>query len=125
MDFVYIKLPRLRSSPEREHEVHAALESALAGQALGSLVGWGTSVEPATRGGTSLPEFHRIDIEVADVQAALPTLKATLAALDIPPRSELHYTVEGEALQEEFGRDGWGSSHPTTATTAHRGRPRK
>lgn len=124
VDFVYIKLPRRQRSPTQEHDVHAALESALAEHRLGTLIGWGASVEHGPGGNKSLPEFHRVDIEVSDLRAALPVLRATLVTLPTPYRSELHYTIGGEALQEEYGPNGWGASHPTTATTRRRTRPR-
>lgn len=115
--FVYVKIP---AAVLREHELHAALEDALTAQGLGSLVGWGASIDGVPAGGRSRPAFHRIDIEVVDLPRALEVLKAALVALGVPQRSELHYTQEGEALQQEYGPEGWSASRPTTA--AHRGR---
>jgi hypothetical protein len=115
--FVYVKVPAA-SLPE--HELHAALEDALMAEGLGSVVGWGASVDGAARGGRLKAAFHRIDIEVFDLPRALEVLKARLTAFGVPQRSELHYTLQGEALQQESGPDGWSEGRPTTA--AHRGR---
>jgi len=115
--FVYVKVP---AASLREHELHAALEGALTEEGLGSLVGWGASVDGAATGGRLKAVFHRIDIEVFDLPRALEVLKARLTAFGVPQRCELHYTLEGEALQQEYGPDGWSAGRPTTA--AHRGR---
>jgi hypothetical protein len=110
--FVYVKVP---VASLREHELHAALEGALTAEGLGSVVGWGASVDDRLK-----PAFHRIDIEVFDLPRALVVLMASLEAFGVPPRSELHYTLQGQALQQEYGPGGWSASRPTTA--AHRGR---
>lgn len=124
VEFVYLKIPASQDSPPREHQLHAALENALIERALGGLVGWGDSVEGAGPGRRLTPAFHRIDIEVTDLQAALAALKACLATLGVPQRSELHYTLGGQALQEVYGAEGWSTRQPTTATTPHRGGPK-
>jgi hypothetical protein len=123
VEFVYLKIPESADAPLREQRLHAALEAALAGQHLGGLLGWGASIENAGRGPRWKTAFHRIDIEVADLPTALAVLKSSLASLDTPRGTELHYTLHGRPLQEEYGPDGWSASHPTTATTSHRARP--
>lgn len=120
VEFVYLRIPASGDLALREHQLHAALESALTERALGSLVGWGASIERLTGGRRLSPKFHRVDIEVTHLDAALAVLRQRLEAVGAPFQTELHYTVHGRALQQEYSIDGWSACHPTTAATSRR-----
>ncbi|MCE4539937.1 hypothetical protein LXT12_22045 [Pelomonas sp. P7] len=124
MNFVYLKIPMPPKAGRHEREVHAALDQALdqalAQAGLGSLLGWGPSLARDAVSGGLEPAFHRVDIEVTDLSPALALLRAELLRLQAPAHTELHYTVDGEALQQELEPQGWSASHPTTAATARR-----
>ena len=128
MHFVYLKIPMPPKAGRHTEGPHSALDQsldqALARAGLGSVLGWGTSVSPDAAGAGLAPAFHRVDIEVSDLPAALELLRAALRHLQAPPRTELHYTHNGQALQQDLGPEGWGDSHPTTAATARRPRAR-
>ena len=123
MHFVYLKIPMPPRAGRHAEGPHAALDQsldqALSRAGLGSVLGWGTSM---SQGAGPAPAFHRVDIEVADLPAALELLRTALRHLQAPPQTELHYTQGGQALQQDLGPDGWGASHPTTAATARRPR---
>lgn len=113
MDFFYIKIPWSDVLAARERQIHEGLEQALQVAAAGTLLGWGRSL-----GDDGQVGYQRIDIEVSEPALAGPVLRRALAALGAPAGTELHYTVAGAALQEDYGPSGW--SAPRTSTGARR-----
>lgn len=118
VEFVYLKIPAGRPGRGPEHALHAALEAALTGAGLGSLLAWGASVGDRDAGPLT-PRHHRIDIEVTALEPALALLRERLLALDVPVGTELHYTDAGQALQQDLAAGGWQPPRATTAATAH------
>ena len=107
-----MKIPVDDDAALREPAVHAALEGALAEQGLGTLLGWGASIADQPEARRLTAAFHRIDIEVSDLDRALALLREQLAALAVPAGTEVHYRVRGAAMQEDYGECGWSSRHP-------------
>lgn len=107
VDFIYVKIPATDAQANREHAIHEALETALAAEAAGALIGWGASLEglPARR--PARVAFHRIDVETGDAGHARTVLRRALSALTLPPGTELHYSEGGVQLQEVLGANGW------------------
>lgn len=128
VNFVYLKIPMPPKAGRHEPAAHAALDQALdralTDAGLGALLGWGTSLAPDGQGGGLEPAFHRVDIEVSDLPAALDLLRVLLLRLQAPAQTELHYTLQGQPLQQDLGPQGWGASHATTAMTSRRPRAR-
>lgn len=109
MFFFYVKLPVGANVNEREHVFHDGLESALMTHQLGTVLGWGDSWSHKDISQPTRLAFHRIDIEISDVQPALVLIQQTLLALDAPLGTEIHYTVDGVAMQDTSSSSGWTS----------------
>ncbi|MBZ8141102.1 hypothetical protein CLD22_14465 [Rubrivivax gelatinosus] len=107
MDFLYVKIPTAEESADAHHTMHEALERALAEAGLGTLLGWGSSLGEAGEAGLRPLRFHRIDVEVAELDAARALLQRTLAVLGAAPGTELHYNVSRRARVDVFGASGW------------------
>ena len=107
MNFFYVKLPVGPKLAGREHIFHDEMESALAVQNVGSVLGWGDSLSRMDAGKPPRLAFHRVDIEIADFRPALTLLQRTLEALDTPVETEIHYTDDGAALQDVLSSTGW------------------
>jgi hypothetical protein len=116
MHFFYVKLPTGSGLADRERIFHEGLEAALAGDKAGSVLGWGDSLSDVQTSRPARVAFHRIDIEITDFKPALALLQRTLAALDAPEGTEIHYTVDGTALQDVFSSAGW-RTEPCSTTT--------
>ncbi|CAM3643297.1 hypothetical protein [Roseateles saccharophilus] len=113
--FVYAKIPLRPGAAEHMDEVHEAVEQALAARSAGTLIGWGRSVSNA---GDAVMH-HRLDIEVDGQARGLAVLKEALAGLGVPDGTELHYTVDGEALQIVRAGASWAEPVRSTATSRH------
>ena len=118
MNFFYVKLPvgpRLEGS---EQIFHDGLESALTVHHLGCVLGWGDSLSCANASEPPHLAFHRVDIEVTDIEPAVSLLRSTLVALEAPTGTEIHYTIDGAALQDIASSDGW-RTEPCSTTRRH------
>ena len=61
--------------------------------------------------------FHEgLEAALAQEKPALALLQRTLVALDAPVGTEIHYTVDGTALQDVLGSAGW-RTEPCSTTT--------
>lgn len=115
MHFFYVKLPVGPKLADREHFFHEGLESALAAQNVGSVLGWGDSLSHTDASEPARLAFHRVDIEITDFEPALTLLRRILETLGAPVDSEIHYTVDGTALQDVFSSTGW-RTEPCSST---------
>lgn len=122
MHFIYVKLPIGSSLEGRERYFHEELDAALTEQKLGSILGWGGSLSDADTHRPARVAFHRIDIEVTDVAPALALLRRTLGTLNAPEGTEVHYVMEGVALQDVSASTGW-RTEPCSTTTHRRKNP--
>lgn len=107
MDFAYAKIPAARLSQDELAHLHALMDERLAATAAGTLVGWGASVGEPDAQGRRAVAHHRLDVEVNQIALALPVLRQALAALALPPGTELHYHVHGRAHVERHDDHGW------------------
>lgn len=122
MHFIYVKLPIGSSLEGRERSFHEGLEATLTEQKLGSILGWGGSLSDADTREPARVAFHRIDIEVTEVKSALVLLRRTLGTLNAPEGTEVHYVMEGAALQDVSTSTGW-RTEPCSTTTHRRKKP--
>lgn len=121
MHFVYIKVPLHRPPGSALDALHEALQRALDASGAGALVSWGTSL-PSPGAAEGAPgSFHRIDVELLDLEAGLHVLREALLPVQGASGTELHFTAEGAALQQSLSAAGWGGRVPSTGT--HRPRP--
>ena len=107
MHFFYVKLPVGPKLVGREHIFHNELESSLVAQNVGSVLGWGDSLARMDASEPARVAFHRVDIEITDFKPALTLLQRKLEMLDAPLETEIHYEVDGAALQAVFSSTGW------------------
>ena len=117
MEFVYLKWPASPTLAQWAPRLHAALQAALDGDGLGSLVGWGASIDDSD----GHQAFHRVDIEVARLDEAVARLKGALQALEAPPHTELHYQRHGRPWQEAWLGQAWLAGTPRVPPHPPRG----
>ena len=115
--FVYAKIPLRPGVAERMPSMYEAVERVLSAHAAGTLIGWGRSVSSTDGRGIEAVTHQRLDIELGDQARGLALLQATLAGFDVPDGTELHYTVDGEALQMVSSGACWAAPTPSTATS--------
>lgn len=118
MDFFYVKLPIGPKVTDREQIFHEGLDSALTAEEVGSVLGWGSSLSRMKDSEPAHLAFHRVDIDITDFQPARAVIQRTLVALDAPDGTEIHYTVNGTALQDISSSDGW-RTEPCITSTRH------
>lgn len=109
MHFFYVKLPMSAGVLKRESEFHEGLEAALTQHNVGSVLGWGDSLSHINLAEPARVAFHRIDIDIGidDVQTGVALLQRTLAALDAPMGTEIHYHADGAEWQDVSTPSGW------------------
>lgn len=107
MHFFYVKLPVGSNLNGREHVFHDGLEAALADHKLGCVLGWGDSLSHRDVNKPVHLAFHRIDIDISDINPSLTLIRQTLMALDAPHGTEIHYTVDGTTLKDISSSTGW------------------
>ncbi|MFT7774019.1 hypothetical protein [Roseateles sp.] len=118
--FVYVKVPLGPGQAARLPALHEDIERVLSTEAMGTLIGWGSSLSDAPDGrGVGAASHHRLDIEVVDQTGGLALLEDALARLAAPDGTELHYTHDGKALQKVYAGARWGATTPSTATSRH------
>lgn len=127
MPFIYVKIPlQGRARALSDALLHERLELALGERRAGTLLGWGASMELGSPGDDAAlrPAFHRIDIEATDdPRHARAVLRESLAALEVPAGTELHYTQGGASVQELFqGAAGWSAPQPSSGVSPPRRR---
>ncbi|ODV02032.1 MAG: hypothetical protein ABT20_15200 [Rubrivivax sp. SCN 70-15] len=112
MHFVYVKVPVVADSDARDRRLHEGIEAELVAHGLGTVLGWGGSLSDPRRDGSRALGFHRIDIEVVDLEAATALLKRVLPALGAPPGTEIHSTPASGPRTEVCAASGWRVAAP-------------
>ena len=105
--FIYVKIPSANTTDAGLRRYQAGIDDALLAQGLGAVIGWGSSMGEENRGGHRELAFHRIDIEVDDVDRARPLLRQALTVLAAPAGSELHYSVGAVRYQDVLSGTDW------------------
>jgi hypothetical protein len=123
MHFVYVKVPLGRPRGRAFDALHHALQRELDSTETGSIVSWGASLPSAGAAEGDPGSFHRIDVELRELDSGLQLLREVLLNLKVSHGTELHFTVHGEALQQSLSSVGWGPRIPSTGT--HQPRPPK
>ena len=107
MHFVYVKVPVAAHEEARDRRLHEGIEAELVAHGLGAVLGWGGSLSDPRRDGSRALGFHRIDIEVVDLDAATALLRRVLPALGAPAGTEIHSTPATGPRTEVFAASGW------------------
>lgn len=110
--FIYVKIPSANTSPIELRGYDAGLDDALLAHKLGTVIGWGDSMSEENPRGHRELVFHRIDIEVEDVEHARPLLRQALSTLGAPAGSELHYSLGAARHQDVLADTGWRLAQP-------------
>ena len=105
--FIYVKIPGEIGPMDRGEMFEDKIEPVLAEKNLGSVSGGGSSLGDARPDGSRPIEFCGIDIDTKSRDEALFVLRSLLPTLDAPIGTELHYTKNGQKLQDEFANNGW------------------
>lgn len=112
--FVYVKTLDPVGPTDRGREYEDALEEMLAARGLGEISGGGSQLGENEPDGTPTIAFCGIDIDASDREAVVALLRDRLPSLGAPVGTEIHYTSEGERLQDELRSSGWATGLPRT-----------
>ena len=74
---------------------------------VGEVKGGGSQLGDQQLDGTRPIEFCGIDVEVTDLDRGRAILRTRLVELGAPLGTELHFTRDGDKLQDELNPDGW------------------
>lgn len=116
MHFVYVKVPVATDSDLRDRRLHEGIEAELVAHRLGSVLGWGGSLSDPRRDGGRALGFHRIDIEIGDLDAATALLRRVLPALGAPAGTEIHSTPAAGPRTEIYAASGWHVAAPPSGS---------
>ncbi|MDB5941083.1 MAG: hypothetical protein JWQ13_649 [Ramlibacter sp.] len=105
--FIYVKIPVPGGIESEDRSLDEAIDRALAAGALGSVLGWGSSLGERTADGSRPVAFHRIDVQVDDLDAGRAALHGLLPGLGVPVATELHYVVDDRHLVDVYEGPGW------------------
>lgn len=110
--FIYVKIPGDLGPVDRGEMFEDRIDAALSAKALGSVSGGGSSLGDARADGRRPVVFCGIDIDTQDSEATRTLLRALLPSLDAPVGTEIHYTQNGQKLQDTLQREGWTLNKP-------------
>ena len=110
--FIYVKIPGEIGPLDRGEMFEDRIEPVLAERNIGSVSGGGSSLGDARPDGSRPIEFCGIDIDTKVRDEVLAVLRSLLPTLDAPIGTELHYTKDGQKLQDEFAKSGWVLERP-------------
>ena len=105
--FLYVKVPVGHEASSPGHVIEERIDQALSARAMGSVLGWGSSLGDAGDDGRRRVAFHRIDIEATDLGVALELLRRLLPELGVPAGTEIHYRRGAASLQDIYSGSGW------------------
>lgn len=113
--FVYVMLPESLMPLERGDKYEDPIEATLSELGLGEVTGGGSQLGDQQSDGTRLIEFCGIDVELIDLDRGRAILRNRLVELGAPYGTELHFTRDGDKLQDELYLDGWVVNQPRTS----------
>ncbi len=113
--FIYLKIPVVGGQESADHSLDEAIDQALQQRGLGTVLGWGSSLGNRRANGSRPVAFHRIDMEVHDLQAARAGLHQVLPLLDVPAGTEAHYFIDDRHLMDLYEPPSWRLQQPVAA----------
>ncbi|WOB06968.1 hypothetical protein [Piscinibacter gummiphilus] len=105
--FIYVKIPGDIGPMDRGDLFEDQIEPVLAEKNLGTISGGGSSLGDERPDGSRRISFCGIDIDTTSRDDALVVLRDLLPTLNTPVGTELHYTKNGQKLQDELVAEGW------------------
>lgn len=113
--FVYVKIPAVAGIESDDRGLDEAIDQALTDRGLGSVLGWGSSLGERKADGSRPVAFHRIDVQVGELEVARAALHAMLPTLGVPAATELHYAVDDRHLHDVYDGPLWRLALPAPA----------
>jgi len=120
MDFLYVKIPVDRRSRDRLHRREDAVDQALRDAGLGSVAGWGDSLQADEPVGARSVAYTRVDVDVVDLAGARALLRAALASIGVPADTQIHYTIDHRRLEDRWDGARWQLEQPVVEPHVHR-----
>ena len=106
-ELVYVFLPESLGPIDRGDKYEEPIIEELERLGLGEVSGAGSLLSDERADGTRGIESCGIDVDTDDVEATRATLRSLLPTLGCPAGTQLHYTVSGKRLQDEYDGSGW------------------
>jgi hypothetical protein len=104
---VYVKIPEPLGPRERAERYDNELGSALTRTGLGTIAAARSHVGGELPDGTPTVQGCGIEVDVVHLAQGLALLRTELQTLGVPVGTELHYSMDGERLQDEMHPRGW------------------
>lgn len=104
--FLYVKIPVAAATADPFHQLENRLDHMLKDQGIGSVAGWGDSLDDGQSGIRAIA-FTRIDIDVADIGTARTILQTILPGLGAPAGTEIHYSIRHKHYEDIYTAPGW------------------
>lgn len=106
--FIYIRLPGRIEPMERGERFEDPLTEMLAARGLGEITGGGSSLSDPDDEGRRFVIEAGMDLEVFDLAAARPELRAALVRLGAPPGTTVDFTSpQSKPLQDRWTGQDW------------------
>ena len=106
-EFLVVKIPVVEDVDDRWHQREERIDEALRAGRLGAVLGWGDSLGEPTPRGRRRVAFTRVDIDISDIAAGRSLLQSTLAAIGVPPGTEIHYAIGRVRYADIYAPPGW------------------
>jgi hypothetical protein len=110
--FMIVKIPVVADVDDLYHQREDRIDRALRAKGLGAVIGWGDSLGETLAGGSRRVAYTRVDLDVADVEAARAELQEVLAALGAPAGTEIHYSRGDASVADVYAPPEWRLAQP-------------
>ncbi|MGE5491828.1 MAG: hypothetical protein ACM31P_11165 [Actinomycetota bacterium] len=111
--FVYVKIPIVRGTEGLYPARDEILDQRIREMGVGSVIGWGDSLGERPLGCSRPVAYHRIDVEVSDLEQGRAALRDILASLEVPAGTEINFSRGGVKVQDVYSPSGWLMDQPT------------
>ncbi|WP_431274977.1 hypothetical protein ACQ858_00660 [Variovorax ureilyticus] len=109
---MFVKIPVVADVDDLYHQREDRIDQALKAKSLGTVIGWGDSLGEVRAGGSPRVAYTRVDLDVANVEAARVALQEVLAAIGTPAGTEIHYTRDGASVADVYAPPEWRLAQP-------------
>jgi hypothetical protein len=106
-ELVYIFVPEALGPIDRGEKYEDPIIDELERLGLGEVSGGGTSLGDERADGTRPIVACGIDVDTDDVAGTRAALHALLPKLGCPKGTQLHFSISGNPLQDEYDGKGW------------------
>lgn len=118
-ELVYVFLPEPLGPMDRGDKYEEPIIDELERLGLGEVSGAGTSLGDERPDGTRPIVSCGIDVDTDDVAATRAALRALLPKLGCPKGTQLHYSVSGKPLQDEYDGTDWALEKDRSEVSDH------